>query len=199
MASYPYLVQAAWYTLSAVLSDWQKEPFRWARERDLQAEIGGRLSQVLSMQGLGSVTGKYGHGLADFSEEQAWARVAYEPYVSYVDPETGKSCWCHPDIVLWDDLGKRSTPNYQAREIWPIAWACEIKYRSADPGDWDRRKLTLLHSQGRINYGCMVDVQLSRKTSGVDVEWNKIAGERFLWHCCVHAPAAIAVSASGEN
>lgn len=197
MASYPYLVQAAWYTLSAVLADWQKQPFRWERERDLQAEIGGRLNQVLSLQGLGSVTGPYGHGLADFPEEQTWARVAYEPCVAYDDPETNKPSWCYPDIVLWDNVN--SAPNNEARRVWPIAWACEIKYRSADAGEWDRRKLQLLRSQGRITFGCTVDVQLSRTTSGVGVEWNKIADGHFLWHCRVKAPAAVAISGSGKS
>lgn len=70
----------AWWTLRAVLNQWQREPFRWARERDIQAELGGRLNQVFSLQGLGTITGSYGHGLSDYDDQQTWARVSFKPY-----------------------------------------------------------------------------------------------------------------------
>jgi hypothetical protein len=168
------------------MEQWQGKPFLWARERDLQAEIGGRLTQVFSLQGLGTITGPYGHGLKGYVKEQTWSRVAFEPYVPYV--YKGKTERCHPDIVIWDDLNGREAPNYSAGETWPIVWACELKYGSRDNGEWDLEKLRLLIDQKRIRYGCCVNVEFSRAVTGDGITWEQTDMGRFLWLCQVRSP-----------
>lgn len=194
MASYPYLVQTAWWTLRGVLEQWQQEPFRWARERDLQAEIGGRLNQVFSLLGLGTITGPYGHGLPEYPDVQKWARVAFEPYVPYFS--NSQKARCHPDIVIWDDLNGRKVPNYENGEIWPIAWACELKYGSRDKGGRDLTKLHLLIEQQQIRHGCLVNVEFPRAADGSGITWEKTDKGRFLWLCQVRSPPLEPTAAS---
>ena len=186
MAAYPFMIQTAWNVLRPVLDQWQNEPFRWARERGLQAEIGGRLNQVFSLQGLGTVTGSYGHLLPEYPEDiQSWARVAYEPRVPYKFNEGKYNCF--PDIVIWDDFD--GIPDYLNDEIWPIAWACELKYGSNNYGEWDMEKLRLLIDQKKVTYGCSVNVQFSRTAKGIGVAWK--THEEFghkLWQCLVQSP-----------
>ena len=186
MATYPHLVQTAWKTLEAVIGQWQLQPFRWIKERDLQVELGSRLGQALSSQGLGTLTGPYGHGLTHYDDVQSWARVAFEPYIPY--EANGVRSRCHPDIVIWDDLNGRSSPNYSLSEIWPIAWACELKYGSPDEGTWDIEKLRILIDQGRIQYGCSLRVQFSPADSGNGISWERVDRGRYLWICTVRTP-----------
>ena len=176
--------------ITAVMKQWQKEPFRWSRELDIQAEIGGRLSRVLELQGFGSVHGSYGHGRPDFPDHQTWARVAYESYVPYTDV-MGKLHRCHPDIVVWDDLTGDIEPDYPKGEVWPIAWACEIKYGSSDSGDRDKQKLAVLLAQGRIRRGCFLEVHFFRANHKPDMAWQTMDQQAFLDHCVVNMPQGI--------
>lgn len=170
MAERDFYIETALNTVNAVARKWQDNPFLWARERDIQAEIGGRLSQIFTLQGLGDVKGSYGHNMRDFEDTQTWSRVAFEPYVPYVYGEAGEATRCHPDVVIWDDLNDRKPPNYQDYETWPIAWACEIKYGSRDSGDWDRWKLRLLIEQERIAAGCTIQIHYNRTQDKVGIK-----------------------------
>ena len=104
------------------------------KERDIQAEIGGHLIQIFMLQGLGTVTGTHKWVASGFNEKQSWSRVSYEPYV-YYEYEKGKSSYCHPDIVIWDDLKPGETPLKD--QLWPILWVCELKYGSPDDGSYN--------------------------------------------------------------
>lgn len=193
MATYPFLVQTAWNTLGELLRQWQREPFLWAREIHIQAELGGRLSQVLSLQGMGTLTGSYGHGLRHFDERQTWSRVGYQPNIPYRYGD--KLLRCHPDVVIWDDvdeLGKPPSPDYASGHTWPIAWACELKYGSADSGEWDAEKLKLLLADGRIKFGCAVNVHFSPSADGIHIEWERTSPNSRLWICNVRTPLALA-------
>jgi len=190
MASYPYMVQTANNVLAAVIKQWQSEPYRWMREHDIQAEIGGRLSQVFMLQGLGSVEGEYGWvapGIKSEEKLQSWSRVSYEPYVPYL--YEGKKTPCYPDIVIWNDLPPNTaTPNYKKGEPWPILWACEIKYGSGDDGKWDVEKLTLLLDQKRIEFGCALRINYILDPKGIGVKWDPSPHGQHLWICDVSFP-----------
>ncbi len=101
----PYMVETAWKVLSAVFAQWYREPYRWTYEADLQAEIGGRLNQVFSFQGLGTVEGDYKWAASGFDREQTWSRVSYGTYVGY-EYEPGNNAYYRPDIVIWDQKGE---------------------------------------------------------------------------------------------
>jgi len=188
MSAYPFLVQTAWNTLGELLRQWQDAPFRWSTEIDIQAELGGRISQVLSLQGLGTVKGSYGHGLPTFSEQQIWNRVGYEPTVHY--EENGNRHFCRPDVVIWDDPLSDSN-EADGGSKWPIAWACELKYGSRDSGEWDTDKLRRLLELNRINFGCSINIHYRQSSSGVTVDWRQTGRGTKLWVCDVWAPQPI--------
>jgi hypothetical protein len=184
MASYPYMVQTAWYVLDHVFKEWQKQPYRWMRERDLQAEIGGRLNQIFFLQGFGSVEGEYKWAAPGFSTHQIWSRVSYEPYI-YYEYEEGKSTYCYPDIVIWKDSDTKELPP--EGQLWPILWACELKYGSPDDGSDDTKKLVRLIQQQKIDFGCSVRVHFVRNEE-VGINWNHAESGRNLWVCDVTMP-----------
>ena len=180
MASYPFLVQVAWSGLRATLAEWQKEPDRWLGERDIQVEIASRLSNIYKLVGKDSVESK--------QTQKRWSRVSCEPYVAYTYSDE-KPYRCHPDIVVWDDWGKKNDPNYEAGENWPILWACELKYKVKRPGTWDKEKLSYLVSQGHIRYGCWVTISSAGSQSPTGIEWSKDDVHKIkLWHCDVSLP-----------
>ena len=189
MASYPYMVKTAWNVLETVVAQWHNEPYRWMRERDLQAEIGGRLNQIFSLQGLGTVTGEHKWVTPGFDRRQSWSRVSYEPYI-YYEYEPGSSSNCHPDIVIWDDLGEGEViPDAQ---LWPILWACELKYGSPSDGSDDVEKLRKLINQKKIQYGCSVRVKYVKDHGGVGLKWRTAGTElgQYLWVCDVSMPVS---------
>ena len=185
MAAYPFMVQTALNVLTGVFEQWHEEPYRWMKERDLQSEIGGRLNQIFTLQGLGSIRGNYKWAAPGFGKEQTWSRVSYEPYV-YYEYEEGKSSYCYPDIVIWDDLEKGQTP--QEGQLWPILWACELKYGSLDDGSADVNKLKCLLKQEKIKFGCSVRIHYAKDPSGVGVKWSGTEHGRHLWICDIKVP-----------
>jgi hypothetical protein len=185
MAAYPYMVQTALNVLISIFEQWHKEPYRWIKERDLQSEIGSRLNQIFALQGLGTIKGDYKWADSGFDREQSWSRVSYEPYVNY-EYEEGKSARCHPDIVIWDDLKEGEDPP--GGQLWPILWACELKYRSADDGSTDVAKLENLIKQHKIKFGCSVRVHFVKDPDGVGVKWTGTDHGRHLWACDVAMP-----------
>jgi len=185
MAAYPYMVQTAFNVLQTIFDEWHVAPYRWMRERDLQAEIGGRLNTIFSMQGLGTVKGNYKWVAPGFEPEQEWNRVSYEPYVGY-EYEPGKRTHCHPDIVIWKDReGSEPIPEGQ---LWPILWACELKYGSPDDGSGDIKKLTTLIEQEYVQFGCCVKVQFVTSPAPVGYKWVYTSLGRQLWSADVWMP-----------
>ena len=187
MAAYPYMVQTASNVLTAIFKEWQQWPYRWIKERDLLAEIGGRLNSIFSQQGLGEIASDYKWVAPGFDSQQTWSRVSFEPYVQY-EYEERKSSYLFPDIVIWDDLEPETViPQGQ---LWPILWACELKYGSRDDGSSDVEKLNKLLEQGRIKFGCAVRVHFEPAPSGIGVAWSGNDKGRHLWICDVRMPAS---------
>ena len=135
---YPYLVQIAWDTINQFISDWQKQPYRWGVEKNTQAEIYSRLSNVYSLIGKGTITGNYKGAGRGFGCNQAWNRVSCEEKISYKYKD-GKKYHCFPDLILWDEI---KNPDSPPDENWPMLWMCEIKANSGnalsqEKKDWD--------------------------------------------------------------
>ena len=79
--------------------------------------------------------------------------------------------------------------------MWPILWACELKYDSQYDGSDDVQKLCQLIDQKKIRYGCSVRVRHTRDPDRVGGEkWSYPAGEHnrgvFLQVCDVTMPAS---------
>jgi len=185
MATYPFMVQTAYNVLSSVFEQWHKQPYRWMKERDLQSEIGGRLMQIFTLQGLGDIQGIHKWKAPGFDDKQVWSRISYEPYVAY-EYDNGKTSYCYPDIVIWDSREKNDViPDGQ---LWPILWACELKYGSSDDGNYDVKKLTSLIDQGKIKFGCSVRVHFVKDPSGVGIKWKTSTHGHYLWECDVRMP-----------
>jgi hypothetical protein len=183
MAAYPFLVQSAWHVLQAICIEWQKDPFRWINERSIQAEIGGRLNQIFSLQGFGKIEGQYKWASPGFPKEnRSWDRVSYEPPVYFLD-ETNP---CYPDIVIWDNDDQDQ--DSQKEQLWSILWACEIKYGAKVEGKADFRKLTRLLDQGVIKYGCSFNVHHSFDPTDIAVKWSNNQKGHHLWVCDVRMP-----------
>ena len=186
MSAYPYLVQTAYNVINAVLAEWQEQPYRWLKERDLQAEISGRLSQIFNLQGKGTLQGKHRW----IESEQTWSRVSCEPYVGYV--YYSKRSRCYPDIVIWKDIDSKKQPTDETSTGWPILWACELKYGSSNKGEWDREKLRLLLEQDKIEYGCSINIHFEKSSTSITLSWEKelVKGKQpnRLWVCDITLP-----------
>lgn len=187
MASYPFLVQCAWNALGAVFHEWQKEPYRWSGERDVQLEIASRLNTLYKLIGKDSVVGELNWVESGFNPRQNWARVACDPYMAYTYSD-GKKYRCHPDIVVWNDLPDSQQPDHLPGKSYPVLWACELKYAVRNPGTWDLEKLRYLVNQNQVQYACWVKISRCRATRGVGVDWFSSGEGRRLWQCEVSLP-----------
>ena len=181
MSWYPFLVDCAWRTLGAVLSDWQQNPYMWSRERDIQLELASRLTTAYKQMGCNSIEGRLPWAEKDAAGSQSWPRVACEPYMQYRHSDK-KLYRCHPDVVIWDEPpNKNWTPNWKEEENWPVLWACELKYGTKKHSNWDQEKLTYLVEQEHIRFGCWVKISHRRAKSGRG--WNVSQGNvgKRLW------------------
>ena len=114
--SYPYLVQIAWDTINQFIFDWQKQPYKWGTEINIQAEIYSRLSNAYNLIGKGTVTRNYKGAARGFERNQIWNRVSCEEKVNYKYKD-GKKYHCFPDLIIWDEV---DNPDCPPDENWPM-------------------------------------------------------------------------------
>lgn len=160
MARHPFLVECCWNVVDTFVSDLtdEKSGLCWT-ERDMQAELVGRLRDVMR---------HLGRSQLNHPDGKAWGvwttrpRVCCEPKVSYV--YDGELAWLYPDIVVWDD--SLVVPTESAKLLGSrggldlaVLWACELKYHREDPERKDVEKLRLLVEQGILRSGCWLDVR----------------------------------------
>jgi len=188
MSYYPYLVQTGWNVVERFLLDWQRQPYRWEHEIDVNAEIFSRLSTIYRLIGKDTIVGNYPNAVLGFEHKQEWSRAACQPCVSYTYSDKSK-CHCYPDIVIWDDIEDPNSPPDLHGDNWPILWACEIKYGQQTPSDWDLKKLRYLISQKHIKYGCWLKMSLVRADYGSGLEWDRDQEEAKLWICEARLPS----------
>lgn len=118
--------------------------------------------------------------------QQTWSRVSLEPYVPYLGEGESRS-YCHPDIVIWDVNSEGQDPP--SGQLWPILWACELKYGSMDDGAYDVKKLGILIEEGRIRFGCSVRVNYIQSEHEIAVRWSyDPEHKRHLTVCDVSMP-----------
>lgn len=187
MGQYPFLVQTAWYVVEKFLKDWQSNPYLWYQEIDIQTELANRLRKIYHLIGEGTVTMKCKYKVEGMDDIQPFSRVTCEPYVSYTYDE--EKAWCHPDIVIWDDVSDISECPYAFEGDWPILWVCEIKYPPGKKEDWDQKKLRHMVSQKRAKFGCWLKFFLERAKRGNGIEWERDIEDKRVWIGEVRLPS----------
>jgi len=189
MAAYPYLVQIAWDAVNKFIEDWQCEPYRWPRERDVQTELASRLRSVYRIIGRDTIVGNYSDALAGFEGNQKWNRVCCEHTISYTYKD-GKKYRCYPDIIIWDDIeNPDSPPDADGISNWPVLWLCEVKLEEKEKENWDVEKMRYVLTQGDAKYACWLNFSIKRAEAGNGVTWENPLKNNRLWLCGVMLPA----------
>jgi hypothetical protein len=127
------------------ISEWKTNPSHWFQEIDVQFEISQRINRVLKDMDLQFIRAPHSH----YRNIHEFSRVTCEPYV-YLGGD--KPSYAHPDIVVWDD--DESGQNTLNSGRWPVIWACEIKYTSAEPKSTDFVRLQQMLSDKILFAGC---------------------------------------------
>jgi len=189
MANNRYLAYIAWHVAEQVVAEWQQNPYAWDREVDIQSEIASRLVTAYRLIGYAHVVGNYPDPLKGYPK-QNHSRVSCGPQVRYRYKD-GKRYTCYPDIVVWADLEDPDKPPHWT--VWPILWACELKYGGSQPRSWDIEKLRYLIAQGTVQYGCFISLKRRSSRDGKCLVWRR-DGKRRLWYCSASLPGENRVS-----
>ncbi|MBA4387009.1 MAG: hypothetical protein C0404_03450 [Verrucomicrobia bacterium] len=126
--------------VSGFMTDFRKAPLLWAQEIDLQASLATKIRasiETLEQGDFFSVHAPHSH-FAKGKKPLYFCRTVCEPYVSIASEPAPM----HPDIVVWDD-GNDNGGICLNSGLWPILWACEIKYSYARPGERNDDRLRL--------------------------------------------------------
>jgi hypothetical protein len=164
-------LKAVWAVLERLFAAWQRDPYRWANERDIQAALAGRLFARLDSLGVGHVVATNEEDDWSGLGKQTWGRVACEPPVY-----TGATKRIvKPDVVVWD-----AAPPTDDTRRWPILWACELKYIDRAAGGGDLRKLRgMLSPKGTVRSACAVEILRDTAKRGNGVSCQRLAGGRL--------------------
>ena len=155
-------------------------PYLWNKEIDVQVELAGRLSSVLKMLGRGTMEAHYEYGPEKFYNQQVWARVTCEP--SVLTEYEGKRTVYYPDIVIWDEVDPKDPPDSHDDDgVFPILWACELKYRSGNAIHGDIDKLKGLIEEGTVKFGCILSLEQVHGTTESGAVWTDT--DSRLWTC----------------
>lgn len=171
------LVNIVWKELEDFIKEWQRSPFVWNKERDVQVELANRIKSAIKGKdkywaNYKCITDK----VKGFEQGQEFSRVCCEPLVYYKNNK-GKRDVCFPDIVICDAPDNPVHPQ----ELWkkkrndPIIWICEIKYQrewkkpySSEIDDiYDLEKIKyLLKQEDGTKYACWLNMSRTRASSG---------------------------------
>lgn len=199
------IVDNSWRVIERMIKDWQKNPYIFLTERDVQAELYRRL--YLSMNLIGEETVE---GLENKpgGKRILWNRLTCEPTVKYID-ETGNEAKCIPDLVIWDKLDKlkKEDDKLKWKDHWPILLSVELKYypdqdgyklesfskmqtwwkRKIDKETKDLTKLRDLLRKHKSMYGCTVYLATVTSKDGECSECVKNSEESNLrqYYACL--------------
>jgi len=145
------------------------------KEIDVQVELTSRLARVYDLIGRGTFVATYADPLVP-GVEQRWPRVACEPYA-----RIGEGGWAFPDVVVQDDCADPANPPDAVDSgIYPLLWACEVKFRNTiEPDSGDLQKLHSLVDAGHLKFGCVLSMSMERSRSGDGLVWGD--REKNVW------------------
>ncbi len=183
----------------AFIKEWQRSPFMWNRERDIQVELASRLKSALIKTKIGNKLKPFDYGcvrLKGFKKEQPCSRLCCEEVTYYKSKNKKRKRIiksCYPDIIVYNDLDgcvgpdglpykANNPPGKNSKVNWPMLLVCEIKYESESYGDFhpdhrklDRKKLQRLIKQQpdrNINgtkYACFLNFKRIKKVSNANI------------------------------
>ena len=104
--------------ISAFIQDWQRTPYCWLQEIDIQSELAHRFHESLP-EARRCIRAIHDH---EPGKPNWFRRVTCEPYV-----KLPVKSWMHPDIVIWSDQESGSSKSISSG-AYPIDLICEIKY-----------------------------------------------------------------------
>ncbi len=121
------------------IKDWQRSPYRWNTEVDIQIEIVNRLSNVFKVHKILEQKAVYEVMNERTKEEVTSRRICCEWPTHYYDKKR-KKVHCKPDIIVYDDLkDPKNPPSNKNGRNDPMFWVCEIKYKTDWGGDYQKR------------------------------------------------------------
>lgn len=169
------VVKSAWVQIERFIKDWQKSPYEWEKERDVQVELISRIKAALKKRKMDTYWAKFRRYVMKGDEQgQIYSRVCCEPRLYYKDKKKTRNV-CRPDIVIWDNLKKPDSPAdfYKSGRNPHMLWICEIKYRppwksddEARKNSWDLDKMKRLLKQEDVGYACWLHINFRRTISG---------------------------------
>jgi hypothetical protein len=194
------LVKIAHTQIEQFIKDWQKSPYIWEKEADVQIEIASRIKHALKKCKMDIYWAKYRKYVMKGHERgQIYSRVCCEPKVFYQETRN-KTEVCRPDIVIWDSLKDAASPDEtldKKRINYPLLWVCEIKYRppwkkddTARKKAWDLDKMKyLLQQEGGTKHACWLHINFKRAASGNGIGRKKLVHGRLIRYD-IRLPAA---------
>jgi hypothetical protein len=168
------VIRIAWVQIERFIKDWQKSPYEFEKERDVQVELVSRIKFALKKHKIYWANFKK-YIMKGDEQGQIYSRVCCESAIRYEDNKTRHNI-CRPDIVIWDNLEKPDSPD---DDLWKsgrnphILWICEIKYLPPWKADdelrkdhWDLDKMKRLLKQKDVEYACWLHINFRRAISG---------------------------------
>lgn len=112
------LLEISEIVIKEFIGDWQKTPYCWLQEIDIQVELVLRFREKLKQFSKKLlIEARHSH---EPNKQHLFHRVTCEPYV-----KLPTRSWIHPDIVIWSD--QQSDVDINSGK-YPINLICEIKY-----------------------------------------------------------------------
>lgn len=136
------------------IRDWQKSPFEYNTEIDIQAEIYSRLVKQLKLRKKLMLELQYNCIKLQTYKGKilSYRRVSCE-YPTYYKNKIKKRCY--PDIIIYRDMSN-PPPDSKEGKNCPMLLVCEIKYETESGGDFkienrqaDVKKLEYLLRQSK--------------------------------------------------
>ena len=173
------IISIAWKQVENFIKDWQKSPFEYSTERDIQADIASRLKGAYKIKNWHTllIKSKNRHTPKPYDKQGfICSRVCCEPGYYHKKGEFPRK----PDIVVLDDL---KSPEHLPDEDkkgnriryrnYKALWVCEIKYYHEwnkafidFKHSWDAKKLYWMHRRrDGARYGCWLYVHRIRPKS----------------------------------
>lgn len=191
------LIGLAFKVIKSFIRDWQKSPYKWDKEIDIQVEIASRIKTCYQKLGKDEMNASYKVNIKGFEREQVYSRVCCEPIVFY-KYEDGIRYPCFPDIVIYQDIENPKPPpdETEQKTNWPMLWICEIKYwtewiSTPKKDDWDINKMKyLLKQKDGTKSACWLTFyrERERDLSSKGIKIKRYENNR-LWECVVRLPA----------
>ncbi len=129
------IVSIVWDVIKRFIKNWQKSPYEWETEMDIQAEIYSRLARRFKLDKILKQKLKYDDVIKQFrNRPQTYRRVYCAPQ-TYYKTKSGKIEKCKPDIVIYRGDVDNPPPDNKKRINFPMLLVCELKYETDWSGD----------------------------------------------------------------